>query len=189
MATYSNILAWKILWTVEPERLLSIGSRRVGHNWSALACMNALEKEMATHPNILAWRIPGTEQPGGLPSVGLHRVGHDWSNAAADLSAECWIGIVKRDTVFFPNLNFSGLPWWLSNKQFTCNAGDACSIPGSWRSPGEGNGNLLQYSCLENSMDRGAWQAISPWGRKEVKHNLATKPPTPHLVSHYQARC
>ena len=39
------------------------------------------------------------------------------------------------------------------------NAGDAGSVPGLGRSPGEGNGNLLQYSCLENPMDRGAWQA------------------------------
>ena len=39
------------------------------------------------------------------------------------------------------------------------NAGDAGSIPGSGRSPGEGNGNLLQYSCLENSIDREAWWA------------------------------
>ena len=39
------------------------------------------------------------------------------------------------------------------------NTGDADSIPGSGRSPGEGNGNPLQYSCLENPMDRGAWQA------------------------------
>ena len=38
-------------------------------------------------------------------------------------------------------------------------AGNAGSIPGLGRSPGEGNGNLLQYSCLENSMDRGAWRA------------------------------
>ena len=36
---------------------------------------------------------------------------------------------------------------------------DSGSIPGSGRAPGEGNGNLLQYSCMENSMDRGAWQA------------------------------
>ena len=44
-----------------------------------------------------------------------------------------------------------------------CNAGDTGDvglIPGSVRSPGEGNGNPLQYSCLENSMDTGAWQAI-----------------------------
>ena len=40
------------------------------------------------------------------------------------------------------------------------NAGDTGSIPGSVRSPGVGNGNLLQYSCLENSMGRGAWWAI-----------------------------
>ena len=41
-------------------------------------------------------------------------------------------------------------------KESACNAGDLGSIPGSGRSPGEGNGNPLQYSCLENSMDRGA---------------------------------
>ena len=41
-----------------------------------------------------------------------------------------------------------------------CSTGDRDSIPGSGRFPGEGNGNPLQYSCLENSMDRGAWQDI-----------------------------
>ena len=46
------------------------------------------------------------------------------------------------------------------SKESVCNAGDPGSIPGSGRSPGEGNGNQLQYSCLENFMDRGAWQAI-----------------------------
>ena len=44
-------------------------------------------------------------------------------------------------------------------KKLPTNAGDASSIPGSGRSPGEGNGNPLQYSCLENSMDRAAWRA------------------------------
>ena len=48
---------------------------------------------------------------------------------------------------------------WLSGKESPCNAGDSDSIPGSGRSPGEGNGNLLQYFCLENPMDRGAWWA------------------------------
>ena len=46
-------------------------------------------------------------------------------------------------------------------------AGDFSFIPGSGRSPGGGNGNPLQYSCLENFMDRGAWRAIVPWGHKE----------------------
>ena len=55
------------------------------------------------------------------------------------------------------------------SQESACNAEDLGSIPGSGRSPGEGNGNPLQYSCLENSMDRGAWQATySPWGRKEL---------------------
>ena len=53
------------------------------------------------------------------------------------------------------------------------NAGDLGSIPGSGRSPGEGNGNPLQYSCLGNSMDRGAWQA--PWGRKELTTEQLTQ--------------
>ena len=48
------------------------------------------------------------------------------------------------------------LPRWLSSKQSACNAGDAVSIPGSGKSPGEGNGNPLQYSCLGNPMVREA---------------------------------
>ena len=55
-----------------------------------------------------------------------------------------------------------GLPWWLrwfEKKKFACNAGDTGLIPGTERSPREGNGNSLQYSCLESPMDRGAWQA------------------------------
>ena len=46
-----------------------------------------------------------------------------------------------------------------SDKESACNAGDPCSIPGLGRSPGEGYGNPLQYSCLEDPMDGGAWQA------------------------------
>ena len=58
-------------------------SHRVRHDWSDLACVHALEKEMVTHSSILAWRIPGMEEPGGLPSMGSHRVEHDWSDLAA----------------------------------------------------------------------------------------------------------
>ena len=46
-------------------------------------------------------------------------------------------------------------------------AGDACSIPESGRSPGGGTGNPLQYSCQDNPMDRGGWQAIQSWAHKE----------------------
>ena len=52
-----------------------------------------------------------------------------------------------------------GLPWWLSGKEPSCNAGDMGSIPKSGRSPGEGRGNPLQYYCLGSPMNRGAWRA------------------------------
>ena len=52
-----------------------------------------------------------------------------------------------------------GVPWWLRCKESACNAGDPGLIPGSGRSPGEGNGNPLWDSCLGNYMDRGAWWA------------------------------
>ena len=50
-------------------------------------------------------------------------------------------------------------PGGSDSKMSAYNAGDLGSIPGSGRSPGEGNGNPLQYSCLENPMDGGAWRA------------------------------
>ena len=52
-----------------------------------------------------------------------------------------------------------GFPGGSEVEAAACNAGDLDSIPGSGRSPGEGNGNPLQYSCLENPMDGGIWWA------------------------------
>ena len=63
-------------------------------------------------------------------------------------------------------------------------AGDPGLIPGLGRSPGEGNGKVLQYSCLENPMDRGAWQATFN-GITRVGHNLATK----SLNHHHHQYC
>ena len=56
-------------------------------------------------------------------------------------------------------VSLTGFPGGSDSKASAYNAGDPGSIPGLGRSPGEGNGNLLQYSCLENPMDGGAWQA------------------------------
>ena len=67
----------------------------------------------------------------------------------------------------------SRLLWWLNDKESTSNAGDtgdAGSIPGLGRFPGEGHGNPLQYSCLENYMDRRGWWATS-MGSQRVRHN------------------
>ena len=59
------------------------------------------------------------------------------------------------------------LPGGSAGKEFACNAEDPGWIPGLGRSPAEGNGHPLQYSCLENSMDGGAWQATVHGGHKE----------------------
>jgi len=63
----------------------------------------------------------------------------------------------RRDRLrYFRASVFLGFSGGSDNKEFTCNAGDLCSIPGFGRSPGAVNSYPLQYSCLENSMDRGA---------------------------------
>ena len=116
---------------------------------------HALEKAMATHSSVLAWRIPGTGEPDGLLSMVSHRVGHDWSDLAAAAAAT---------SIYILSLtNLKGTSQVeLVIKNSLANAGDIrdeSSIPGLGRSPGGGHGNPLQYSCLENSMDRGAWWA------------------------------
>ena len=69
-----------------------------------------------------------------------------------------------------------GFPYSSVGKESACSAGDLGLIPGLEKSPGDGNGNPLQYSCLENLTDRGAWQA-TVHGVARVRHNLVTKPP------------
>ena len=64
--------------------------------------------------------------------------------------------------------SFMGCPGGSDGKESVCNAGNPGSVPESGRSLGEGNGYPLQYSCLENAMDRGTWQAYSPWSQKEL---------------------
>ena len=96
----------------------------------------ALEKEITTHSSVLAWRIPGKAEPGGLLSVGSHRVGHDWSYLSAAAAAAA--AVVKNPPAHAGDTRVSD---W---------------IPGSWRSPREGNSNLLKYSYQGNPMDRGA---------------------------------
>ena len=71
-----------------------------------------------------------------------------------------------------------GFPGGSEVKNLTANAGDLDLIPGLGRFPGEENGNLLQYSYMRNSMDRGAWQT-AVHGVARVGHNIVTKPPPP----------
>ena len=112
----------------------------------------SLERAMAPHSSTLAWKIPWTEEPGGQQSMGSLRVGHDWSDLAAAAA------------VFH-----CGFPGSLVGKESACSERDPGSTPGLGRSPGEWNGKPLKYSCLENSMDRGAWWA-SVHGITRVGH-------------------
>ena len=67
---------------------------------------------------------------------------------------------MDKDNVVYMYNGISLRPGGASSKELACNSGDITGlIPGSGRSPGKGNGNPLQYSWLENPMDRGAWQA------------------------------
>ena len=75
-------------------------------------------------------------------------------------------------------LHLNGLPRWLRGKESACNVGDLDLIIGSGRFPREGNGNPLQYSHLENPMDRGTTEESheqSPWDHKRVRYNIATE--------------
>ena len=68
-----------------------------------------------------------------------------------------------------------GPPWGLNDKESACQAGDEGLIPASGRSPGEGNGNPLRYSCLGNPMDRGASQTAESgmtWRVKTYMHRF-----------------
>ena len=84
-----------------------------------------------------------------------------------------------------------GFPHSSVGKESACNAGDPGLIPGSGRSPREGNGNPLQYSCLKNPMDRRTWQA-RVHGVTRVGYDLATKP-LPHkwniTFKNYESLC
>ena len=91
-----------------------------------------------------------------------------WSNA---------LGFYFKDS-YAALLTSQDFPGSSVSKESPCSAGDPGSIPGWGRSHGEGNGNPLQYSCLENPMDRGAWWA-TVHGVTRVRHNLVTKPSPP----------
>ena len=120
----------KRLPTIQETRLRSLGRE------------DPLEKEMATHSSVLAWRIPGTGGPSGLPSMG----------------SQSWTQL-KRLSSSSNSSSIAGFPGGSEGKAPARDAGDLGSIPGSGRSSGEGTGNPLQYSYLENPMDRGTWEA------------------------------
>ena len=111
----------------------------------SLGLEDPLEKEIASHSIIL---------PGKLYEQ-RSLVGYSpWGCKQSD-KTEC--AHTHTHTICYIFIIFTLLPWWLRGKASACNAGDLGSTPGSGRSPGEGNGKPLRYSCLKNPMDREAW--------------------------------
>ena len=108
----------------------------------SLCSEDPLEEKMAIHSSTLAWKIPWMEEPDRLLSMGSQRVGHDWATSLS--------------------LSLSYTMEWASQvalgvKNPSANAGDIRD-KGWWgRSPGGRHSIPLQYSCLENPMDKGAW--------------------------------
>ena len=84
-----------------------------------------------------------TGKPGMLQSMGSQRVEHDWATKLNWTEPLHWASLVAQRV-----------------KNLACNSGDLSSVPEWGRSPGEGNGNPLQYSCQGNSVDRGGWRAM-----------------------------
>ena len=100
---------------------------------------------MATHSSILAWRIPWSEEPGRVQSMGSQE---------SDMTEQ----LIHTHTHTHTRYLWT-FPGGSAVKNLSAKAGNTGSIPGMGRSPGGENGNPLQYFCLGNPMDRGAWQA------------------------------
>ena len=116
---------------------------------------------MAPHPSTLAWKIPWTEEPGRLQSMGSLLVGQDWATSLSLFTFMHWRRKWQPTPVFLPgesqgrgSLVGSRL-WGHTESDMT----ERLHIHSSLSCTGEGNGNPLQCSCLENPRDRGAWWA------------------------------
>ena len=116
---------------------------------------------MAPHSSTLAWKIPWTEEPGRLQSMGSGRVRHDWATSLSLFTFMRWRRQWHPTPVFLPGKSHGRRspvgcsPWGHSESDRT----EQLHLHFSPSCIGEGNGNPLQYSCLENPRDGGAWWA------------------------------
>ena len=100
---------------------------------------------------------------GSIPRLGRdagERKGYPLYCSGLENSMDCVVHGVTKSGTRLSDFHFSGLSCSSKGKESACNAGDQGSIPGSGKSSGGENGNPLQYSCLENLMDRGVWRTV-----------------------------
>ena len=119
-----------------------------------------VEGFVATHSSTLAWQIPWMEEPSRLQSVGQLGVGHDRATSLSLFTFMHWRRKWQPTPVFLPG-EFQGWGSLVGCRLWGCTELDTTEATQRQQQgfPGEGNGNPLQYSCLENPMDAGAWQA------------------------------
>ena len=120
-----------------------------------------LEKEMAPHSRTIAWKIPWTEKPGRLQSMGSQRVRHDWETSLFTIAVFSWRRQWHPTPVLLPGKSHGQRslmgcsPWGCEESDRT----ERLHFHFSLSCIGEGNGNPLHCSCLENPRDAGAWWA------------------------------
>ena len=143
---------------------------------AGICSADLLTPPLALSPGGLVNTLPPEEGPGG-PFLFLSSLG-SWFHQRFFRQQQqpgciqpCFLALHLQSRTF-GNMLLSFFKWGFTggsgDKESACSAGDPGSIPGLGRSPGEGNGNPLQYPCLENSTGRGAWQTTySSWGCKE----------------------
>ena len=146
MAPHSSTLAWKIPWTEEPGRLQSMGLRRVGHDWATSLSLFTF----------MHWRRKWEPTPVFLPGES-----NGWRSLAGyspwDHKSRTWLSDYTTTTTLLwdqtTTVNFLiGFEKNIRTAKFNINSKVDSSTGG-------GNGNPFQYLCLENPVDRGAWQA------------------------------
>ena len=167
MATHSSILAWRIPYTEEPGRLQSIGSQESDTTWQLNHHHHHLQDRVQSPVNTLQTVAWTTSFP-PIPSLPFNKRTLELQQSSwlsnyrphfpvslatwrvhviefSPMGCMCFSHSFKRKVYIFP-----GFPAGSDGKESLCNVGDLGSIPGLGRSSGEGNGNPLQYSCLEN---------------------------------------
>ena len=171
MAPHSSTLAWKIPWMEEPGRLQSMGSLGVRHDW-------ATSLSLFTFPFSLSCIGEGNGNPlqcsclenprdrgswwAAVYGVAQSRTRLKRLSSSSNSSSWCiyiYVTLWPKHClilIYWIHMGFLGS---LNGEESACNVKDLGSIPGLGKIPREGHCNPLQYSCLENSMDRGAWWA------------------------------
>ena len=144
-----------ILWPPDAMNRLISGNPEAGKDWRQ-------EKKATTEDEMVGWhhrrdRHEFEQAPGVGDGQGSLTCCSPWGHKESDMTEwQIWAELKSRRASMCPALK--GFPGGSDGKESACSAEDAGSIPGLGRSPGEGNGSPLQHSCLENSMDKGAWR-------------------------------